>query len=408
MKILYHHRIRSKDGQYVHVEELIDALRALGHEIILVGPGGMAEEQFGGESRFIGLLKRFLPGALYELLEIAYSVADYRRLAAAIKKHKPDVIYERYNLYLPSGIWAKRRFRLPLLLEVNAPLYEERKKYHGIALQRLARRIESYTWRGADKVLCVTGVLAQYVDAAGVNKENVHIIHNGVDLSRFNVGLSGSQAKQALRLSERVVFGFVGFMRAWHGLDQVLETLTDSPTRHLLAVGDGPGRPGVEARARQLHIEDRVTITGVVTRNEVANYIGAFDIALQPDVVPYASPLKLFEYMAMARAIIAPATDNIREILTDGHNALLFDPADPNAWRAGLERLAADPALRERLGRNARRTLITQGLTWRHNALRVIALAETLLSGPNNMHRHTDKAQETRMIATGGRTRRRH
>ncbi len=83
------------------------------------------------------------------MLEIAYSIADYRRLAAAIKKHKPDVIYERYNLYLPSGIWAKRRFRLPLLLEVNAPLYEERKKYHGIALQRLARRIESYTWRGA-------------------------------------------------------------------------------------------------------------------------------------------------------------------------------------------------------------------------------------------------------------------
>jgi len=68
MRILYHHRIRSKDGQYVHIEEMIEALRALGHEVIVVGPAAIQEEDFGAEAALISTLKRSLPGAVYELM----------------------------------------------------------------------------------------------------------------------------------------------------------------------------------------------------------------------------------------------------------------------------------------------------------------------------------------------------
>jgi glycosyltransferase involved in cell wall biosynthesis len=95
-------------------------------------------------------------------------------------------------------------------------------------------------------------------------------------------------------------------------------------------------------------------------------------------VVPYASPLKLIEYLAMGRAIVAPAAPNIREVLEHERNALLFDPADDQAFATAIERLCGDTALRERLGAEARATIERRGLTWSANAATVTRLIEEL------------------------------
>jgi glycosyltransferase involved in cell wall biosynthesis len=134
-------------------------------------------------------------------------------------------------------------------------------------------------------------------------------------------------------------------------------------------------RAALEATARGLGVSDRVTITGVIERDQVAGYISAFDIALQPEVVAYASPLKLFEYMALGRAIVAPDAPNIREIVTDGIDCLLFDPEQPDGLAAALHRLAGDAGLRERLGHGAIAKIAERRLTWRDNAIKVAALA---------------------------------
>jgi glycosyltransferase involved in cell wall biosynthesis len=90
--------------------------------------------------------------------------------------------------------------------------------------------------------------------------------------------------------------------------------------------------------------------------------------------VPYASPLKVFEYMAAGRAIVAPDQPNIREVLRDGETALLFDPGKPGALWEAIGRLAGDPALRARLGAAARAEVLSRDLTWAGNARRVVAL----------------------------------
>ena len=383
MKILYHHRIRSKDGQYVHIEELTNALKELGHEIIMVGPSAVQKEEFGAEAGIVTVLKKYLPKFVYELLELAYALVDYRRLVRAAKKYRPDCIYERYNLYVPSGVWLKRRFKLPMLLEVNAPLYDERKKYGGIAIDRVARWTEHFAWRGADYVLPVTQVLAERIKQAGVPETRIVVIPNGINPESFSRVPDTNTAKAALGLQGRLVLGFVGFMREWHGLEQVVELVADSrdEARHLLLVGDGPARAGLEQRARALGIEDKVTITGVIDRERVANYIAAFDVALQPEVVEYASPLKLFEYLALGRAIVAPASRNIQEILTDGDNAVLFRPGDQNDFRAAVDRVCRDAALRARLASAAAATIAGRGLTWNNNAMRVMELFRRLGAG---------------------------
>jgi glycosyltransferase involved in cell wall biosynthesis len=375
LKILYHHRIRSKDGQYVHIEELIRAFRKLGHEVILVEPPAFNKAKFGDDAGVIAILKRYCPGFVYELLELAYSFVVYRRLREAALAHLPDCIYERYNLLQPAGVWLKRRFNLPMLLEVNAPVFEERAKYDGIALPWLARWVERYTWRGADRVLPVTEVLAKRVEAAGVPREKIVVIPNGINPDEFSGAFDNEQAKRRLGLEGRLVLGFTGFVRDWHGLDKVIELFARAdPEWHLLIVGDGPARGALQKQAEALNVTNRLTITGIVGRDQVAAHVAAFDIALQPAVVDYASPLKLFEYMALGRPVVAPAQPNIMEVLTNEEDAILFDPRDPRGLACAVERLCRDAGLRRRIGDAARRTIQSRRLTWADNAKRVTEL----------------------------------
>jgi glycosyltransferase involved in cell wall biosynthesis len=204
---------------------------------------------------------------------------------------------------------------------------------------------------------------------------------NGVDESISSAGVFDPTAKHRLGLHEYVVLGFTGFVREWNGLEVVLELLATPQGQgwFLLVVGDGPARSSLEFRARQLGVEARVRFTGLVRHTEVASMVSAFDIALQPAANPYASPLKLFEYMALKRAIVAPDQPNIREVLTNEEDALLFDPDDPSEFSAAIGRLSEDSGLRERLAVAGATTLRERDLSWRQNASRVLALAADLV-----------------------------
>ena len=100
---------------------------------------------------------------------------------------------------------------------------------------------------------------------------------------------------------------------------------------------------------------------------------------MQPAVVPYASPLKLFEYLALGKAIVAPSQANIEEILTDGANALLFEPGDPEGLAKALNRIVGNSELRSRLAAGAARTIQDRQLTWIDCANRVSALCECIV-----------------------------
>lgn len=391
MKILYHHRTASKDGQAVHIEEMITALRALGHEVRVVAPAdddGRGGNAMGGEVGWVRRLRDLLPNAVYELLELGYSLLSYLRLARAAREFQPDVIYERYNLYLLAGLMLRRRLGIPLLLEVNAPLADERQRFGGLGLPRLAAWAEGTVWRGADVVLPVTRVLAGHVQARGVPASRIVVIPNGINESHFAAAPTPAEARRRLGLGDGLTngptLGFTGFVRDWHGVDRVVRWMAgpQAPAGcRLLVVGDGPVRAELEQLAASLGLTGRVRFTGVVPREQVPGYVAAFDIALQPAVVPYASPLKLFEYLALGKAIVAPRQPNIEEVLTDGRNALLFDGARSGEFEAALTRLCADEGLRRQVAQGAAETIARLALTWRHNAQRVVALGAALKAG---------------------------
>jgi glycosyltransferase involved in cell wall biosynthesis len=211
----------------------------------------------------------------------------------------------------------------------------------------------------------------------GVAPERAVVVPNGVVLERFGDG-AGRAA------DGEVVLGFVGFVRAWHGLDGVIRAIAAQPGVRLVVVGDGPVRGELEALAESLGIGGRLRFMGVVPHGEVPGAVAGFDIALQPKVTPYASPLKIFDYMAAGRAIVAPDQPNIREILVHEETALLFDPEREDAMWAAVSRLIGDGALRARLGAAGRAELERRDYTWRGNARRITAMAAEI--GRNKGH----------------------
>lgn len=397
LRILYHHRIAASDGMRVHVRELVEALRARGCVVQVVGPGGSEAEQAAGEhtrlERMADTARARLPRAIFELAELAYNGPAGLRLARAARTFRPDVIYERCNLFLLAGLAYAARSGVPLLLEVNSPLAAEREATGQLALKTFGRRCERALWRGADAVLPVSEVLARTVRQVR-GGTGVHVIPNGANLDRRPTPEAVTELRRALGLDPgTVVLGFCGFVRSWHGVRWAIEALPGLPHNvALVVVGDGPALPELAAAVAQFGLEDRVRLVGRVPHEAVAPYLGSFDVALQTAATPYASPLKLFEYMALGRAIVAPDQPNIREVLAHGENALLFQPGDEAGFRLALAALVNDRALRARIGAAAARTVEEAPFTWAHNAERIEAVARQLVRAAVSRERVTDFA----------------
>src|SRR5205085_9988044 len=221
--------------------------------------------------------------------------------------------------------------------------------------------------------------------AAGVDAARVVVNPNGVDVEAFHPDCGGRELREQLGIQDRVVVGFTGTFGPWHGAP----VLADAATRvkdsrcHFLFIGDGDERPATESLIAAAGKKDRATFTGRVAHGHVAAYLDACDILVSPHVPPtdgsefFGSPTKLFEYLAMARPVVASRLGQITDIIIDGDNGLLVEPNDAAALARAIERLAKDEALRRRLGATARQTAVAR-YTWRHNAARVFEAIDGL------------------------------
>jgi glycosyltransferase involved in cell wall biosynthesis len=407
MKILYlcfdpSIDLAGETGGSVHIRAMIRALTELGHEVMTicscVSRQQWVESQVGGRvtscaiSGWNGCLgsairraNRFLrrqPRHYSDAVRLSHNARFFRAATEAVRRFAPDFIYERYSLWGLAGFGAAKRCRLPFVLEVNAPLVYEQQRYRGgMICASLARRIEGRVWRGADLVIAVSEALSSHLMEVGVNSTRVQVLPNGVDSGWFLAKAEGLRARKHADLENCFVVGFVGSFKRWHGADFLLAAFEDfhrsEPSSHLLLIGDGPLKSSLQDRARQAGLEKAVTFTGVVAHDDIPRYLATMDVAVAPYPALenfYYSPLKLFEYMAAGRAVVASRTGQIAQVLSHGVNGLLYEAGDQAGLVNCLYRLAENPALREELGRNARSA--SQAFTWERNAARVVEWAE--------------------------------
>ncbi len=367
MKILYHHRTRSRDGQRVHIDGLVGALLRAHHEVLIVEPRPRGEphaSDAAGPPR---------ASALRELAELAYNVPERWQLLRAVRRFRPDAIYSRHALFATSALAVARALTLPLMIEVNAPLALERSRHGGLRFARHARRLETRTLNGADRVVVVTRAMGELLVAQGVARERIDVHWNGLEPDALTRPLDGAGVRARLGLADRIVLGFVGFVRDWNRLDRTFPFLQQERRALLVVVGEGPDRPRLEREAERLGVAAQVRFVGTLARAQVLDAVAAFDVALLPEVTEYASPLKLLDYFAAARAVLVPDRPNLREVIVDGENGVLFDPADDGSFAVRLAELVAAPERRARLGAAGRATIDRLGLTWDRNAERVVA-----------------------------------
>lgn len=385
MRLLYHHRTSAGDGQGVHIRALQRAFRELGHEVFevsLVKADAGDSEAKPASSRWSALAR--MPRFARELAEYAYTSLGRPRIIAAANEHEPDFIYERYAFGNAAGVMAARRLGLPIVLEVNSPMVLELERTRGLSFPRTARKLEDFIWKSADRVCVVTQVLGDMVAERGVERARIFVTHNGVQPELYDYPADARErARAALGLptSPGLVLGFVGFYREWHRLDLVLDALASPAlaSARLVLVGEGPAHAALLARASELRILERVHFAGPRAHDAIPSLLPAFDVALVPAINPYASPLKLFEYMTAGLATIAPDQPNLREVLEHDRNALLVPAGDGPSLHAALERLSSDESLRLRLGARARADVLERDLTWRGNARTVIDVAGEVL-----------------------------
>lgn len=393
-------------GGSIHIRAFVRALADLGHEVTVVcsrvsslssleaelhaevRPSPLAGWNHGlaraikAGNRLIGRAARNNP----EAVRLLHNLAFFKAAADAARQFDPDFIYERYSLWGLAGLWLARDRSVPLVLEVNAPLAYEQQRYRaGLTCPPLTRWVERRIWRKADLSIAVSESLRSQLQRAGVKPELIRVLPNAANPRLFHMDLDGEPVRKRLSLEDRFVIGFLGTFKAWHGVDLLLSAFQDlhraDPSTHLLLVGDGPLRRGFEDEVRKTGLQGAVTFAGGVAHQDVPQYLAAMDVAVAP-YPPldefYYSPIKLFEYMAAARAVVASRIGQVAEIVVDGVTGLLFEPGD----RAGLvnciRRFQQDAALRKELGRRA--SAACSEHTWSRNAARVTDWVEPLVN----------------------------
>lgn len=364
MRILYHHRTLGDGAEGIHIAAMVDAFRTLGHEVRVVGPAAAADARAGRAAQ----VKAWLPVAAFEAATLAYNVPERRELRRLVADWRPDLLYKRHARYDVGALLAARAAGVPSILEVNV-VYSARpyRDFEPQALQPIATRVERAAFRAATHVIAVSSPLSAQVEA--LSGRSAMVVPNGADADLFDPARVAPR-EGPWTPGRGLLLGWTGGLRDWHGLELLLEAARQTDARVLL-VGDGPARPAVEARAHALGIADRLFITGTIGRVDMPAYIAAMDVGVVADErTGVASPMKLLEYMAMGRAIVAPDLPNIRDIVTPGEDGLLFTPGDATALAGALACLA-DTDLRRRLGAAARHGLLAHR-TWPSIASRVL------------------------------------
>jgi glycosyltransferase involved in cell wall biosynthesis len=361
----------------IHIREMIHAFEALGHQVVTLSPGTAHGHREAGRAG--GMVRWMLPGAVFELATAAYNIAEWRSGRRMLRRLRPAFVYKRHALNDVGVLQAARDAGVPSVLEVNA-LYSSASlgQFEPLRFQRLARAAERKAIELADVVVTVSSPLGALVREIAPRVRSVLVMPNGVDAARFDPAISGSPIRTDFDLPESaVVVGWCGIMRSWHGLELLLSAIAQTSCL-LFFIGDGPERPRIEQMVRELGLVDRVRFAGRVPESEVPRYLAAVDVGVvADDLTRYASPMKLLEYMAMGKAVVAPDLPNIRDVLSDGVEGLLFEPGSASSLAARLTNLE-DPIFRASLGRGGRRSAETDR-NWFSNARRVLRA----LNAPN-------------------------
>jgi glycosyltransferase involved in cell wall biosynthesis len=278
-----------------------------------------------------------------------------------------NIVYERNGLYRNGIAMACKQLKIPYVLFVEADEILEH-DYMAQPIEGLlrinAKRQFRYNLETANRIICVSEQLKSHLVAKWqIPSQKILVFPNGVDVEQFRPDPDiRRKVRESLDMNNNPLILFVGNFYEWHDVGTLIEAfpqvLKEYPDAKLVLVGDGSLRREMEQRSVELGISQAVRFTGLIPHNEVPHYMVSADVAVVPypkmDQKNWLSPLKLFEYMASARPIVASAVGQVVDIIQHEENGLLVPADDVTQMANAIIRLIAGKNLRVQLGKQAR------------------------------------------------------
>lgn len=370
MKILYisNQRLPTEKAYGLQIAKMCEAFADLGHEVTLLVStrrNPIKEDIFDYYNvRRNFKLKRvwapdwYLPGRWDRIaFEIKMPISALT-LAGHACREKYDVIYSRDEWPLWFLSFCRRN------------LYFEAHKFSGykkFIYQRLKRL----------KLIVITKALQHEFQQVGF--KNILIASDGVDLKEFSLDISKEEARKKTSLPlDKTIVMYTGHFYDWKGVDILIESMRGLSEDYLLVLVGGT-KEDLALYGRKIKDEglaSKIFLLGWWPHREIPYFLKAADVLVLPNKAgdplseKYTSPLKLFEYMASGRPLVASDLPSLREILGSEH-AILIKPNDPRALAEGIKRVMADESLAQKIAAEALRSV--QKYSWQSRAKRILA-----------------------------------
>ncbi len=331
--------------------------------------------------------------------ELFYNFYAGKKFKKEILKFKPDFIYHRYTNYTFFVAKIAKKINIPLVLEFNSfgtwqfTYWGNKRSFWKIFFKKyllypIIERIEDYNLDNADLIVVVSKPLKEDLLKLGIPEEKILVNPNGVDLEKFNPKINKSNKTKVLKNKliisrDKIIIGFSGTFGSWHGVLQLAEAIDEINRKKsvfsndivFLLIGDGPLKKEVE---RKIGHYANVIFTGEIPYSEIQYYLAVCDILVSPHCFQadkknfFGSPTKIFEYMAMNKAIIASNLGQIGEVLSK-KTAILVQPENIKELVRAILELSRNKQLRNRLSINARKEVI-QKYTWKENTRKILGI----------------------------------
>jgi len=359
--VITNSRIPSLTANSIQAMKVTQALMQLGREIRLFAP--RESVSISSESLIAHYGLRIIPD-----LELLPSEKYFKRLdfvlhaQYAAKRFGADLIYT----WLPQSAVLALWMGYPVVLEMHAD----------VAGRMGAWWLRQFWKARGQKVMTVTtSALRNALERSTkiqFKDDALLIAPNGVELEKYDGLPNPDEARHQLNLPQGLTVGFTGHIYPGRGADLLFELAKQMPQVNFLWVG---GTPELVEFWRAKLTEAKmtnVTMTGFVQHESIPLYQAASDILLMPysrsisassgqDIAEVINPMKMFEYMAAARAIVCADLDVIREVLNQD-NAVFCEPDDIGKWKVAIESLLGDELRRRGLGSQARKDV--ERFTW--------------------------------------------
>ena len=250
---------------------------------------------------------RAIKGALISTLSIPYYHA--KEIKRQIREFQPDVIVAFGILNAYVGLEQAKKYDIPFVYYLIDHLHTLLPKR---SMRIVAKQVEKLNLRNADNVFVINKGLRDYVIQMGGKPNNISIITAGVDLERFHPSVDGSAIRSANGITEDdTLLFFMGHLYPFSGLKEVVESLRAPGTSHmkLMVLGDGGIYHELLGMSSETELHDKMIMVGKVPFDDVPRYLAAADICLLPAyrnaTMENIVPIKMYEYLAMGKPIIA-------------------------------------------------------------------------------------------------------